>query len=196
VIFFTQIIQDFRSDFSRGHHVSSQRARIQKRNIQCRRDIDSFAPKLMGIFESLVPAEEEIAKQRKLINSLNNLISREWPHARLHLYGSCANSFGVSNSDIDVCMSIDDRDLGKAEIILRLAEILEAGNLQNVQVNHVFLLLYSFHLLACITCRCLVLLCYLSHLLINLVSFSSNVKCMTLENTGCKLYFLWPLQNI
>ncbi|KAF3327110.1 terminal uridylyltransferase 7-like isoform X1 [Carex littledalei] len=125
--------KDFRSDFSRGHHVSSQRIRIQRRNIQCRRDIDSFAPKFLAIFESLVPAEEEIAKQRQLINSLNNLISREWPHARLHLYGSCANSFGVSNSDIDVCLSINERELGKAEIILKLAEILEAGNLQNVQ---------------------------------------------------------------
>jgi DNA polymerase sigma len=176
VILFTQIIQDFRSDFSRGHHVSSQRARTQKRNIQCRRDINSFAPKLMAIFESLVPSEEEIAKQRQLINSLNYLISREWPHARLHLYGSCANSFGVSNSDIDVCLSIDDRELGKAEILLKLADILEAGNLQNVQVNRIFLLLYFFHFLAYITCRCLVLLCYLSHF---------------------QLYIhFWPLQNI
>lgn len=124
--------------------MSSQRIRIQRRNIQCRRDIDSFAPRFMAIFESLVPAEEEIAKRRELINSLNSLISREWPHARLHLYGSCANSFGVSNSDIDVCLSIDDRELGKAEILLRLADILEAGNLQNVQVNPIFLLLHFF----------------------------------------------------
>ncbi|KAJ4771817.1 Poly(A) RNA polymerase cid11 [Rhynchospora pubera] len=125
--------KDFRSDFSRGHHVSSQRIRIQRRNIQYRRDIDYFAPKLIAIFESLVPADEEIAKQKQLINSLNKLISREWPHARLHLYGSCANSFGVSNSDIDVCLSIDEKELGKAEILLKLADILEAGNLQNVQ---------------------------------------------------------------
>lgn len=177
--FFTQIAQDFRSDFSRGHHVSSQRIRIQRRNIQCRRDIDSFAPKFLAIFESLVPAEEEIAKQRQLINSLNNLISREWPHARLHLYGSCANSFGVSNSDIDVCLSINERELGKAEILLKLAEILEAGNLQNVQVN-VFLVFHFFQFLAC-QVLLLFLLIWQIIIFIILISCYSKVKCMTIQ---------------
>ncbi|TVU31249.1 hypothetical protein EJB05_22930, partial [Eragrostis curvula] len=125
--------KDFRSDFSRGHNVSSQRIRLQRRNRPCRYDIDRFTPGFLSIFESLVPSEEEIAKQRQLFTTLSRLINKEWPNSRLFVYGSCANSFGFSNSDIDLCLSIDDKEMSKVDIILKLAEILEAGNLQNIQ---------------------------------------------------------------
>lgn len=109
----------------------------------CRRDIDAFAPSFLAIFESLVPAEEEKAKQRQLLLSLSKLINKEWPNAQLYLYGSCGNSFGVSNSDIDVCLSIDDTEISKADILLKLADILQSGNLQNVQV------IYNFCVITC-----------------------------------------------
>lgn len=97
--------------------------------------MDALTPSFLSIFEALVPAEEEIAKQKQLLLSLQNLVNKEWPNARLHLYGSCANSFGVSNSDIDVCLAIDDADINKLDILLKLADVLQSGNLQNVQVN-------------------------------------------------------------
>jgi DNA polymerase sigma len=125
--------KEFRSDFSRGHHVSSQRIRLQRRNRPCRYDIDKFTPSFSSIFESLVPSEEEIAKQRQLYTTLSRLITKEWPNSRLFLYGSCASSFGFSNSDIDLCLSIDDKEMNKVDIILKLADILKAGNLQNIQ---------------------------------------------------------------
>ncbi|KAM3401694.1 hypothetical protein ACQJBY_006016 [Aegilops geniculata] len=58
--------KDFRSDSSRGHHVSSQRVRFQRRVRACRYDIDQFTPNFLSIFDSLVPSEEEIAKQNQL----------------------------------------------------------------------------------------------------------------------------------
>ncbi|CAN6324214.1 unnamed protein product [Urochloa humidicola] len=125
--------KDFRSDFSRGHHVSSQRIRFQRRNRPCRYDIDRFTPSFLSIFESLVPSQEEIAKQKHLLTSLSRIINKEWPNSKLYLYGSCANSFGFSNSDIDLCLSIDDMEMSKVDIILKLADILQAGNLQNIQ---------------------------------------------------------------
>jgi len=125
--------KDFRSDFSRGHHVSNQRIRFQRRNRPCRYDIDRFTPSFLSIFESLVPSEEEIARQKQLLTSLSRIINKEWPNSKLYLYGSCANSFGFSNSDIDLCLSIDDKGMSKVDIILKLADILQAGNLQNIQ---------------------------------------------------------------
>ncbi|KAL5230049.1 hypothetical protein ABZP36_028825 [Zizania latifolia] len=124
--------KDFRSD-SRGYNVSSQRVRVQRRNRPCRYDIDQFTPSFMSIFESLVPSDEEISKQKQLLTALSKLINKEWPNAKLFLYGSCANSFGFSNSDIDLCLSIDYKEMSKVDIILKLADILHAGNLQNIQ---------------------------------------------------------------
>ncbi|KAG6487923.1 hypothetical protein ZIOFF_056661 [Zingiber officinale] len=126
-------LKDVRLDLYRGNHFSSQRMRIQKRAIQCCPNIDSMTPSFLSIFESLVPTEEEKAKQKQLFLSLENLVYKEWPDAKLHLYGSCANTFGVSKSDIDVCLAINDWGLNKSDIVLKLAEILESSNFQNVQ---------------------------------------------------------------
>uniref|UniRef100_A0A0D9XIC1 RNA uridylyltransferase n=1 Tax=Leersia perrieri TaxID=77586 RepID=A0A0D9XIC1_9ORYZ len=125
--------KNFRLDFSRGYIVSSQNVRFHRRNRPCRYDIDQFTPGFMSIFESLVPSDEEISKQKQLLTTLSRLINKEWPTSKLYLYGSCANSFGFSNSDIDLCLSIDDKDMSKVDIILKLADILHAGNLQNIQ---------------------------------------------------------------
>lgn len=125
--------KDARHDFFRGHRVSSQRDRIRRREFRCRHDLDRFGPSFLSIFKSLVPSEDEIIKQEQLLLSLRKLVKKEWPDAELHLYGSCANSFGVSNSDIDVCLAINDHEISKLDILLKLADILESSNLQNVQ---------------------------------------------------------------
>lgn len=115
--------------------MSSQRVRIRRRELECRYDIDSLTPLFLTIYKSLIPADEEKGKQKQLLLSLGKLVNKEWPNAQLHLYGSCANSFGVSNSDIDICLAIDESNMSKPEILLKLAEILESDNLQNVQVG-------------------------------------------------------------
>jgi len=71
--------------------------------------------------------------------------------ARLYLYGSCASSFGVSKSDIDVCLTIQDADVDKSKIIMKLADILQSDNLQNVQVRSFLfpLKLLSYIFLVC-----------------------------------------------
>ncbi|XVE77011.1 hypothetical protein DITRI_Ditri13aG0027600 [Diplodiscus trichospermus] len=117
----------------RGQRLLSQRMRMSKRQMQCRSDIHMLNAPLLAIYESLIPPEEERAKQEQLFALLVKLVSKEWPEAKLYLYGSCANSFGVSKSDIDICLAFDDPDLNKSEILLKLADILQSDNLQNVQ---------------------------------------------------------------
>ncbi|TKY45725.1 Poly(A) RNA polymerase cid11 [Spatholobus suberectus] len=72
-------------------------------------------------------------KQKQLVALLEKLVNKEWPTAKLYLYGSCANSFDVSKSDIDVCLAIEEADMDKSKIIMKLADILQSDNLQNVQ---------------------------------------------------------------
>lgn len=121
----------------------SQRARMYKRQMICRRDIDSLNVPFLAIYESLIPPEAEKQKQKQLLGLLEKLVCKEWPMARLYLYGSCANSFGVSKSDIDVCLAIEEADIDKSKVIMKLADILRSDNLQNVQVRVLLCLLYS-----------------------------------------------------
>lgn len=114
-----------------------------KRQMECRSDIHRLSSPFLAIYESLIPPEEERAKQKQLLALLEKLVCKEWPEARLYLYGSCANSFGVSKSDIDICLAFNEADINKSEILLKLADILQSDNLQNVQVNYICYLLQN-----------------------------------------------------
>lgn len=103
--------------------------------MECRHDIGTFASGLLSIYESLKPSEEHMSKQSQLIESLTKSVSKEWPNAQLHLYGSCANSFGTSHSDVDVCLEIDIGTGSAVELLLRLAEILRDNNFDSVEVS-------------------------------------------------------------
>ncbi|XP_011069389.1 UTP:RNA uridylyltransferase 1-like [Sesamum indicum] len=124
--------KDYRSD-NRGQWILGQRMRNLKRQTPCRSDIDRFHGPFLEVFESLMPSEEEKVKQKQLLTVLEKLVTKEWPDARLYLYGSCANSFGFPKSDIDVCLLIEDGNIDKREILLKLADMLQLDNLQNVQ---------------------------------------------------------------
>ncbi|KAK8565875.1 hypothetical protein V6N13_020950 [Hibiscus sabdariffa] len=118
---------------NRGQRLLSQRVRMLKRQMECRGDIHRLNTPLLAIYESLIPPVEERAKQKQLLALLEKLVCKEWPESRLYLYGSCANSFGVSKSDIDVCLAFNEDIHNKSEILLKLADILQSDNLQNVQ---------------------------------------------------------------
>uniref|UniRef100_A0A2P2KB61 JHL05D22.13 protein n=1 Tax=Rhizophora mucronata TaxID=61149 RepID=A0A2P2KB61_RHIMU len=124
--------KESRSD-NRGQWILNQRMRMQKRQLKCRWDIERLNTPFLAIYESLIPLEEEKAKQKQLLTMLEKIVRKKWPEARLYLYGSCANSFGVSKSDIDVCLAIEDKDIDKCEFLLKLADTLQSDNLQNVQ---------------------------------------------------------------
>ncbi|PNT65759.1 hypothetical protein BRADI_3g02160v3 [Brachypodium distachyon] len=109
------------------------RVKMRRGWIECRHDIDSFAPDLLSLYESLKPSEEHKSKQTQLIDSLAKSLSKEWPNARLHLYGSCANSFGTSHSDVDVCLEIEIGTESTVEILQRLADILHGDNFDDVE---------------------------------------------------------------
>ncbi|XP_052141597.1 UTP:RNA uridylyltransferase 1 isoform X3 [Oryza glaberrima] len=111
-----------------------QRVGTRRWRVERRHDIDAFTPGLLSLYESLNPSEEHKAKQRQLIESLTNSVSKEWPNAQLHLYGSCANSFGNSHSDVDVCLQIDTAaEENIAELLLALAETLCKDDFDNVE---------------------------------------------------------------
>lgn len=122
----------------------NQRMRINRSHITCRNDINLLNAPLLELFGSLIPSDEEKVKQKQLLTQLETLVRKEWPDARLFLYGSCANSFGFSKSDIDVCLRMDCAGIDKSEVLLKMANILETNNLQNVQVRNVFAYVVCF----------------------------------------------------
>ncbi|CAL5024355.1 unnamed protein product [Urochloa decumbens] len=118
---------------SQSNQVQNLRGRTRKWQVECRPDIDTFTPGLLALYESLKPSEEHKSKQKQLVDSLTKSVSKEWPDAQLHLYGSCANSFGTSHSDVDVCLDMETDTESTVEVLLKLADVLRADNFDNVE---------------------------------------------------------------
>ncbi|WVZ78117.1 hypothetical protein U9M48_025880 [Paspalum notatum var. saurae] len=118
---------------SRLDQVPRFRGRMRRSEVECRDDIDSFAPGLLALVESLKPSEEHKFRQKQLVDSVAKSVGKEWPGARLHLYGSCANSFGTTNSDVDVCLEMEIGTESTVEVLLKLSDVLRADNFENVE---------------------------------------------------------------
>ncbi|KAJ1277617.1 hypothetical protein BS78_04G017100 [Paspalum vaginatum] len=118
---------------SRSDQVPRFRGRMRRSEVECRQDIDSFAPGLLALFESLKPSEEHKSRQKQLVDSLAKSVGKEWPSARMHLYGSCANSFGTTHSDVDVCLEMEIGTESTVDVLLKLSDVLRADNFDNVE---------------------------------------------------------------
>ncbi|RCV05745.1 hypothetical protein SETIT_1G108100v2 [Setaria italica] len=118
---------------SQSNQAPQLSGRMRRWQVECRPEIDTFTPGLLALYESLKPSEEHKSKQNQLVDSLTKSVSKEWPDAQLHLYGSCANSFGTSHSDVDVCLEMETGTESTAEALLKLADVLRSDNFDNVE---------------------------------------------------------------
>lgn len=103
------------------------------------------------IAPTFMPSAESQAQRQELFRRLDTMLYEDLqglPGAygvKLALFGSSANGFGSSTSDMDMCLNFDEsgdaRGGGGAmdprELILRIAELLKARGLQDVDTSRV-----------------------------------------------------------
>eukprot|EP00250_Pteridium_aquilinum_P013837 c21602_g1_i1 orf=134-3388(+) len=107
--------------------------KFNRRETFHRLDTEKCTKNFLSLFQTLIPPMDEEQRRKQLLATLDELVSGIWPEARLYLFGSCANSFGVCNSDIDVCLSVDAESSTKSEVVCTLADALKANHMLNVQ---------------------------------------------------------------
>ncbi|XP_049618623.1 terminal uridylyltransferase 7 isoform X3 [Syngnathus scovelli] len=79
-------------------------------------------------FVDFAPDDLEVAVRERILQDLEIFVRRQFPGARLQLFGSSKNGFGFRQSDLDICMvregqdNIDDVDC--INVIERLAKLL------------------------------------------------------------------------
>lgn len=55
------------------------------------------------------PPQEEYLLRQQMVEEMESYIRRSgFPTARLQLFGSSCNGFGFRNSDLDICMTLED----------------------------------------------------------------------------------------
>lgn len=90
---------------------------------------------LVALVSSLLPTADEERRRDALLERLKGITRTAYPESTLHLYGSCANSFGVRGSDIDVCLAIDGPTVSRVEVLTRMSTLLRTHGMANVQVS-------------------------------------------------------------
>ncbi|XP_068677425.1 terminal uridylyltransferase 4-like isoform X2 [Montipora foliosa] len=72
--------------------------------------------------------KEEVAYRERVLKNLEGYIHEIFPDARLYLFGSSKNGFGFRNSDIDICMTLENHvreEVDAVDVITKLARLLK-----------------------------------------------------------------------
>lgn len=68
------------------------------------------------IFEDNRQTREEEKLRGQLLDEIKRIVWQKYPQARLSLFGSSNNGFAMKKSDLDICMTLDDR-LNMSEVL-------------------------------------------------------------------------------
>lgn len=83
------------------------------------------------LYDRLLPSEESEERRRNLVKKLENLLHGKWPgHSiRVNVFGSTGNKLGTKDSDVDICITTDCKEL---EHVCSLAGLLASHGMERV----------------------------------------------------------------
>lgn len=76
------------------------------------------------IFEDNRQTREEEKMRGKLLDEIKRIVWQKYPQAKLSLFGSSNNGFAMKKSDLDICMTLDER-LTMSEVKYNKPKIME-----------------------------------------------------------------------
>lgn len=92
---------------------------------------DKLSGDMRELYDRLLPSRESEARRRTFIQKLEKLLKDEWPDHSIsvNVFGSTGNALGTSDSDVDVCLTTDWKEL---EHVCSLAALLAKHGMEKV----------------------------------------------------------------
>ncbi|KAJ5688949.1 hypothetical protein N7462_003341 [Penicillium macrosclerotiorum] len=86
---------------------------------------------IMELYDRLLPSAESDDRRRQLVRKLEKLFNDQWPghEIKAHVFGSSGNKLCSSESDVDICITTDFKEL---EHVCLLAEVLAKHGMERV----------------------------------------------------------------
>ncbi|CAL5871954.1 uncharacterized protein PFLUO_LOCUS6211 [Penicillium psychrofluorescens] len=86
---------------------------------------------IMDLYDELLPSAESDDRRRQLLRKLEKLFNEQWPghEIKVHVFGSSGNKLCSSDSDVDICITTDYKEL---EHVCKLAEVLAKHGMERV----------------------------------------------------------------
>mmetsp|Transcript_130 Transcript_130/g.427 ORF Transcript_130/g.427 Transcript_130/m.427 type:complete len:505 (+) Transcript_130:1226-2740(+) len=121
----------------RGHRQTHERGRRGTGDGQLRAEPVRLTQQLHELVRGLLPTKEETERKARTVYFLQMMVGNAWKQAKIDIFGSAANSFGVRGSDIDISVDLpieeDDRD-AKVKVIETLGDMLQQVGMEKVVV--------------------------------------------------------------
>ena len=83
------------------------------------------------LYDRLLPSLESEERRTRFIQKLEGLLNEKWPGytIKVNVFGSTGNKLGTTDSDVDICITTDSKDL---EYVCSLAEVLASHGMERV----------------------------------------------------------------
>jgi DNA polymerase sigma len=84
-----------------------------------------------SLYEKLQPTPESEERRSNFIEKLHKILRERWPGSsiKVNVFGSTGNNLGTSDSDVDICITTDCREM---ERVCHIAELLAKHGMERV----------------------------------------------------------------
>ncbi|KAH9889132.1 hypothetical protein F4778DRAFT_392488 [Xylariomycetidae sp. FL2044] len=108
--------------------------RIDLKNVQSKLSEDDerkLSTDMRDLYDRLQPTEAVESRRHKLVQKLEKLLNEAWPghDIRVHLFGSSGNLLCSDDSDVDICITTEWKEL---EAVCMLADLLAKHGMEKV----------------------------------------------------------------
>jgi predicted nucleotidyltransferase len=92
---------------------------------------DKLSGDMRELYDRLLPSPESERRRRTFILKLEKLLKDRWPDQEIavNVFGSTGNDLGTSDSDVDICLTTECKEL---EHVCSLAELLAKNGMEKV----------------------------------------------------------------
>jgi len=86
---------------------------------------------MQALYGRLLPTDESEMRRRKLVQKLEKLLKERWPGKQINVsvFGSTGNRLGTSDSDVDICITTDCKEI---EHVCSIADLLARDGMERV----------------------------------------------------------------
>lgn len=86
---------------------------------------------ILELYKKLLPGAESEDRRRRLVDKLEAILQTRWPGQNIvvNVFGSTGNKLGTGDSDVDICITTDCKEL---ENVCLLADLLAKQGMQRV----------------------------------------------------------------
>lgn len=92
---------------------------------------EKLSKKIQDLYHRLLPTPESETRRQRLVEKLEKILRGRWPKSaiKVNVFGSTGNNLGTSDSDVDICITTDSKEMSR---VCSIAELLAKHGMERI----------------------------------------------------------------